>query len=485
MPDPFIEFGNLVPDVVSSYGTDSDQRVRETRAKLYRETPNDNMKQTPLTKIVMSNLGESKQAPEYEWGMESHDDRYVEATAAHDNSNLASAIGATTQTAAGSTVYLQMAADSARQLVKYEEIEMRLLHNTVTHDDHDASLMGMVTAKTIDGANSYLTVTLYEDDEGNGGADGNVLGRYQADTTNNRLIVSPISPAMPEGSALPWTRYREATEKKNYIQTIMAGLGLTGEELSNAQRFNETTYKRYWRQVFDQFNRYIERAILFGTRRHNDTVDVDMGAGEQTLSQYRTGGLLWMFKHADFGGGKNIFDIRTTTTFQDYDFTGKTWEEGGYDYFKLLLEYLSRKSGKNKKLICSAQMKLAILNLFESMTQVHVNTSHKDKWGFDVTRIEGMNADLEIMQHADFSCNPAWQRMGVIIEPDLLWACEKKGRGMTVIRSTKDLKDKSKVQDGFGWRDATKEGIFTTFGFGVDNLDGMCVIKGLGEDFSS
>lgn len=486
MPDPFIEFGNLVPDVVSSYGTTADQRVRETRAKLYREMPNDAMEESPLTKIVMSNIGASKQAPEFEWGMIAHDDRYIKATGAYDSSALNSAISATAQTAAGVTVYIKMAAADARRFVVYEEVEMRFHASTgETHADHDATVHGMVMSRAINGVSSYISVKLYEQDLGNGGVNGNVLGRFAADYSGGGILyVTPISVAMPEGSGLPWHRYREPTEKKNYIQTIMAGLALTGEELTNAQRFDSNTYERYWKQVFDYFNYSIESAILFGSRR-NDTVDVDLGNESQTLSQYRTGGLRWMFKHTDFGDNKNIFDIRRTTTFEDYDFTGKTWEEGGYDYFKLLLLYLSKKSGKRKKLYCSGNAKLAILNLFESMTQVQISPHFKDKWGFEVTRIDGLNCSLEISQHALLSLNPGLQSTGFIIEPELLWGVEKKGRGMTVIRSVKDLKDKAKVQDGFGWRDMTKEGIFTTFGFGADNLDAMCMLKGIGSDFAS
>lgn len=481
-PNPFIEFGNLVPDVVSNYGTNADQRVRVSRAKLYREMPNDHMETTPLTKIVMSNKGQGVGNVKFEWGMDAHDPRYALATGAYTNNTLATPVGATAQTAADATIYLKMSEVNARGFVKYEEIEMRLLATDDTHADHDAFVNGVVMDKAIAGENSYLTVKLLEKDVGGGGVNGNVLGQAFAGSAGS-LYVSPLSVAMPEGSALPWGRYREPTEKYNYIQTIMAGLGLTGEELSNAQRFDETTYQRYWRQTHEKFNSYIERAILFGTRQ-GVSVDVDMGAGLQTLSQYRTGGLRWMFKHEDFGGGKNIFDIRKTTTFMDTNFAGKTWEEGGYEYIKQLLLYLSLKSGSRKKMYCSAQRQQDIMNLFESMTQVTVQPFVKDKWGFTVTKIHGLTCTLEIAAHADLSINPAWQRTAFIIEPEKLDSVSKKGRDMSVIKSVTDLKDKTKVQDGFGWRDATKEGIFTTFGLRVDDLDGMCILNGIGCNFA-
>lgn len=477
MSNAFIEFGNLVSDVVTSYGTDSDQRKRETRAKLYRQLPNSNMKNTPLTKIVMSNPGDSVQNPKFEWGMESHDDRYVQPTGAYEsNTNLNDPVDDEAQ-ASGATIYLKMAAADARQFVEHEEIEVRAIHAT---DDsttgHQANVHAVVTDITINDANSYLTLTLCEEDTSK--------ALYYAFQSGFSAYASPISTAMPEGSQLPWNRYREATEHYNYTQIFMAGLGLTGTELSNAQRFTEQTYERYWRQVHDLFNTYIERAILWGTRQKL-TATVDMGAGSQSVEQYRTGGLRWAFTNSDLGNNRNVFNIRTTTTFQDYNFSGKTWEEGGYDYLKLMLLYLSKKSGTRKQMYLSSEGKLSIMNLFESMTNVHVEPYTKDKWGFEVTKIIGLNCDLELIQHTDLSCNPAWNRIAFILEPEKIQWRSKKGRDMTVIRSAKDLKKKANVEDGFAWRDATKEGIFMDGGLLFDDIDGMAMITNLGCDFAS
>lgn len=112
----YMEFGNLVQDVVSSHGTNADQRIQERRAKLYRQTPNKNMMDTPLTKMVMSNLGSGKEAPEFKWSMQSHDPRFVHVTAGgvHKVDTLNSAVGATEQMDADASVYLKMTANDAR-----------------------------------------------------------------------------------------------------------------------------------------------------------------------------------------------------------------------------------------------------------------------------------------------------------------------------------------------------------------------------------
>lgn len=483
--DAYIAFGDLVPDVVSSYGTNADQRVQVRRAKLYREAPNSSMEEYPITKMIGSDVGSGYEAPEFKWGMESRDDRYVTVSAggAHKVSTLNSAVGATEQMQEDDYVYLQMPLVSARQLNKWDEVLLSLVSDDDSDADHGATLSGQIADRVLNGASSYVKVALYHDDTGNGGVNGNVLGQFNAGDAT--LYLTPISPAMPEGSRLPWSRYREATEKENYIQTIMVGLGLTGEELTNAQVFNEKTYNRYWRQVWHNFNVAKERALIWGTRRKAE-VDADIGTGElQTLSQYRMGGLYWMLNHSDFGNKRRVFDIRQTGSFCDYDFTGKTWKEAGWEFFKQLMLLLSKKSGKTKKMYTSATAKQEIVNFFESMAQVHVDPKHKDEWGFEVTRINGLNCTLDIHQHADFSCNPALEREALIIEPGLINGVHKKGRGLCIIRSVKELKSKQVVESGQSWRDAIQEGIFETLSIEVDNLDAMCWLRNLGRDFKA
>jgi hypothetical protein len=453
---------------------------------LYRQTANSEMEETPLTKMVMSNVGESVENPKFEWGMESRDDRYVTATGAYTDSGLSSSIGSNpaTQTALNAVVYIKMAEASQHQFVVNEEVQIRMLTAIPTNTHNEGILHAQVTAKAANGSSSYIAVKLLEKDIGNGidGGTTNVLARGFTEA-NSTVYVSPIAPAMPEGSTLPWSRYREATEQYNYCQTFMAGLGLTGEELSNAQRFTESTYNRYWRQLDEKFNTYLERTILWSTRRYDNAVSVDMGNGAQPVSQYRTGGLRWALK--ELGGSANIINVQTTGAFMDYDFTGKTAEEGTYDFLKLLMLKLSKKSGKTKKMFVSDETYLFIMNLFESMSNIQIDTNHKDAWGFRVTMIHGLNCTLELHQHADLSCNPSMTRTSFIVEPGKIGWRSKKGRDKTVIRSVKELAKQTKVENGFGWRDATKEGIVMEGGLIYDDLDGMAMIIGLGRDFAS
>lgn len=483
--EDFIRFGQLVQDVVPSAGTDADQRHREVRSKLYRQKANSEMEETPLTKMIMSNPGSPVVNPKYEWGMDARDDRYVKVTGAFTDSGLGTAVTADAQTADGDVVYLKMDETAAKQFVKHEEVQLRL-HNTTddSDPDHEATLQVVVIDRsTINAANSYLQVKLLEDDKGSGILNSNVLGRAFNGTNAANCVcyATPISPAMPEGSMLPWSRYREATMHYNYCQIFMAGLAITGTEASNETIFNENTYNRYWRQLDNQFDTYVERAAIWGSRQYIPDYTVDMGNGSQEVELYRSGGIVWALKN--LAGGKNVINIRQTGQFMDYDFSGVSWEEGAYDFLNLLMLRLSKKSGKTKKMFCSDEAKLSIVNMFQTMTNIQVDSKFKDDFGFDVTKIWGLNCSLELHQHADFSCNPSLKRTALIVEPGKIGWRSKKGRDKTVIRSVKDIP--KNVEDGFGFRDAKKEGIMMDGGFIFDDLDGMALLTGLGRDFKS
>jgi len=482
----FIEFGTVVSDVIASNDTNADQRIREARTKLYRQLPNRNMKRFPLTKIVMSNAGRPSQNPKIEWGMESHDARYVIPTYTFTDA-LSTAV-TNTASAAKSDIYIQMAEASAQQFVKYEEVDFHVISTTDSNPGHEANVKLQVSEDpTLNGANSYIRCRTLEEDTGKALYYGN------GNVATYTAYASPAAVAMPEGSSLPWNRFREVTEHYNYLQTFMAGLGLTGEELSNAQRFDENTYTRYWKQVLDYYHTQIERAIRYGVRNGPaetgtyTAITADMGAGSQSVSQYRTGGLEWMIKNLGSqvisGTPDNYIDIRQITTFQDMDFSASSWATGGYDFIKYLFLYLSQKSDSRKQWHVSSYGKLAIMNLFEGMTNVMVEPFAKNEWGFEVTRIHGLNCEVDLFQDADLSLNPAWQYNSFIIEPENLQWRTKKGRDMTVIKSLKDLKKNTVIEDGFGFRDATKEGIMMEGGLQVDNLDGMAWVVGIGRDF--
>jgi len=287
-----------------------------------------------------------------------------------------------------------------------------------------------------------------------------------------------LSYAAPENSTIPPGRFREPTIVYNYSQIIMAGLSITGSELADKSLFDEETYARYMRQTMDRFHEQFERMIKFGVR-DEFTTTVNYFGQTETVKRWRCGGLRWA--HRTLGG--NYICIPDVGVFEGYDFTGKKWETHGELFMQLLMNKLSKKSGSAKKVFVSSTGRLIFNELFKAATNITVGIYTKDKWGFDVEEIRGMNCKLELHQDAGLSMNPAWERIMFIVEPDKIEFRPRRGRDLTVIRSKKDAK--AAVENGWTWRDGIREGVFIDGTITFDDLDGMAVIEGIGHDFKA
>ncbi len=460
----FIEFGNLIPGTVSQNDSNADYKPADIRAQLYKQMPSEYMQRYPLTKMVLSRRGKIAGQPKVQWGMEALNDHVATITQCYTDSGLSSAVGVSAGTAAASTIYIKLAEAQAKKCRALEEMEVRHcatsgVQGTVMVDIAEVSLAG---------SSSYLKVTTLETDT------DNVLGK------TSLLQGSITSMAVPEGSMLPGGKYVEPTLQYNFSQIIMAGLSITGSELADISYFDEDIYERYLRQTHEDFNSQTERALKFGIRAAT-TASVTIDGYAQTVKRYKMGGLRWM--HKNLGG--NYIRIPEVTTKWGTDFSGKTWAQSGYPFMKLLLHELGKKAGARKVLMASSRTMLDICDMFEGMSNVTIGASFKNAWGFEVTEVRGLNARLQLLQDADISNNTGWENLVFIVEPDKFTMRPRKGRDMTLIRSSADLKKVMQIENGFTWRDAVKEGIVADFSFTVDDLDGQAVIDGWGRDFAS
>jgi hypothetical protein len=467
MPDAFMEMGDLIPGIVTQHSRDANAtllKVRDVRAKLYKQMPSEYMERFPLTKIVMSKKGKPAKSVKVEWGMEALNDFSIKPTGVYDSVALNQQIGGSAATAANTIVYVKCTEAEASKARALEEIELRHLsttgiQGTVQLDISEVQLAGNA---------SYLKCTTLHDD------DDNTLGK------TSLLHGSLVGMAVPEASKLPPGRYVEPTTKYNYSQTVMSALQMSGSELADVEFFDEDQYNRHLRQTHEDFHTQVERAIKFGTR-YAGTVSQTVDGYTKTCKRYKMGGLKWA--HRNEGG--NYLRIPELTTFGGETYTGQTWAEYGYPFMKNLLNVLSAKSGSKKRLLASNTVMMDIMDMFETMTNVTIGGTYKDAWGFEVTEIRGLNCKLELHQDAGLSTNDAWANTVFIVEPGKIEYRPRIGRDFTVIRSKKDLAKAQKIENGFGWIDAIQEGMYSDFTITYDDLDGMAVIEGWGRDFAA
>jgi hypothetical protein len=470
----FIELGNQLAGTLYQQTAESDHKVRDIRAKLYKQYPNEKMQRYPLTKIVMSKRGRTADVSKVEWGMEGYNPRYIDIKGCYSATGDIPGTKITDSSGIGIGDYVYLvptagttAAETAakvKQILPLEEIELRHMAATGVQ----GTIQLDVVSVTQDGHDSYIKCALLETD-----AD-DVLET----SADDELQASMIAYAAPENSMLPGGRYVEPTLVYNYNQIIMAGLSISGSELADKSLFDEENYARYLRQTMDCFHEQLERMFKYGTR-YATTATLTIDGASETVKRYKAGGLRWA--HKTLGG--NHIRIPEVTTFEGYDFTGKTWAEAGYTFIKLLMNRLSKKSGSYKKCLTSSSVRLTVNDLFEDMTNVTIGRVSKDKWGFDVEEIHGLNCKLDLQQDAGLSVNPAWEDTMFIVEPEKLEYRPRKGRDMTLVKSRKDVKQA--IENGWTWRDGIKEGVFIDGTLTFDDLDGMAVIEGIGQDFSS
>jgi hypothetical protein len=459
----FIGVGALVPGTIDLHNTNADHKVRDIRTKLYRQMPNEQMLRYPLTKMVLGSKGRFCDRAKVEWGMEAIDPNYVAVTGVYNDTGLSDQIISSDTVDADATVYVKMAEADAKRMLVNEEIEIRHL----AASGLQTSINLDITAVTLNGASSYLTCKTMSEDN------------TDAVLSNTSLLqASMLSYAAPTNFTLPAGRYTEATIHFNYAQILAQALSISGSEMADKSLFDESNYDRYMRQTMDRFHAQFEHMIKFGTRKEG-TATITVDGASETVKRYRCGGLKWA--HRTLGG--NFLRIPEVGLFEGYDFTGKTWEQGGYTFLKLLMNRLSKKSGSAKKVLTSSTGRLIVNDMFESMTNVTIGTSSRDKWGFDVEKISGMNCEMDLLQDAGLSLNPAWESTMFIVEPSKIEFRPRKGRDMTVIRSKKDAK--AAIENGWTWRDGIKEGVFIDGVVTYDDLDGMAVIEGIGQNFKA
>jgi len=476
----FITLGNLVPGTVAVTNTDEYYKVRDIRTKLYKQYPNEEMERYPLTKIVLSGKGRILDRVKCEWGMDAYDPNYFQVLGVFSDSGLSTAI--TDACTKGTTVYVATSKEDARRVIPMESIELRVIRNDVVEAGAPAEKPGTVHSVMLDVVNKgeiltfgYIQAVLLEDEVSNSNLPCSRANSGQYYSSYGSLI----SYAAPENSTIPPGRYREPTLQFNYSQIIMEGLSITGSELADKSVFDEETYARYYRQTMDRFHEKFERMLKFGVRAEGTGTVSYMGQTE-TFKRWWCGGLSYFIKH---NASDNYIQIPRLTTFEGENFSGKNWANYGEWFFQLLMNKLSKKSGSRKKVFVSSTGRLIINELLKQNTAVEVGPFTKDKWGFDVQEIHGMNCKLELHQDAGLSVNPAWERMMIIVEPEKIEFRPRKGRDLTVIRSQKDVK--AAIENGWTWRDGIREGVFIDGTVTFDDLDGMAIVEGLGENFGS
>lgn len=477
----FVGLGALILDPNVAQDTTDDLRKREIRAKVYRQMQPKHMVKAPLTKAMFSRKGKPIGNNRFEWPRRREISQWGTVAGIYEDPGFAQEYDnavAPADAAEGATVYVEVPASVAADI---QPLETFKIHGVAEQNGLvlDAVEIDYGNANAAPG-NAVIRATLMHADNA---ARGNVLG---SDKAGGNTVIHPLSMAMPELSMLPDGYTEEATLEFNYAQIFSEAFSLSGSKVSDENAFDEDNYKESLRQAHDRFMQQFEWAATFGVRRESTAPVSVVAHGQQKQGRrWFTGGVVSALEANQFPDGtSNYIRINRTAAFEGQDFTGDTWNQGAYDFLKRLMLRLSRWSGNDKQVYMSSAAMQDVLDVFESMSNVMISTDHKDAWGFDVTRIKGLNCTLNLHQHRMFNVIPAYSRAMLIVEPKLISWRPKRGRDITFIDSkgARALAQRG-GNDGWTWRDGVKEGWIADGGIQYDNLEAMAYVDGVGQDF--
>lgn len=435
----------------------TDQRPKSWRETLLYLYPNGDM---PLT-AILSKMGEEQvDDPEFNWWTKKFPEQAGDVTGVYLNTGLSNAYSGTypaggTGAVVGTTVYVKMAEASAK--------EFRVGHQVLLRDASDPYLdvNGKVTARTLNGASSYLTVTLLEADDnsyGIFGASGHTLA-----SCDRAMVIGNIN---AEGAVMPGAITYDPTKYYNYTQIWRTPLSITRTAKKTKLR-GPKAYQEAKREALEIHGVEMEKSFIWGIPTETN------GGGSSSASAYpeRTTGGIIHFVRANVPANFNSYDLNST-------YSGKAWTAtgGGETWLDAMLEQLFRFGSGEKLGICGSSALLAIQALVKAGAHMDI-TPMTTSYGLAVVRWVTPFGTIYLKLHPLMSQESSTRRKVILLEPKNL-----KFRYIddTVFYGEGD---RGEAAPGTNYQrvDATNEEYLTEAGLELHHPDTFMVLDGLGN----
>jgi hypothetical protein len=343
-------------------------------------------------------------------------------------------------------VILQMPEIEARKLVVHYTVQ-------INSETNPATVVGLVTERVINGANSYAKVRIIEPDT------DNVLSE-----TDIRFMI--LGTAVDDFSKLIEPIYHEPKYYNNWLQIQSESLSATGRELNEEERFNEKLYSRMRNQAYQRFLRKREKAFLFGQKKPGNDPELSANNKPRTYSQGIVPALREHYPD-------NFYDFRTDT-----DFSGQSWVAGAVDFMdKILLETGRYTTTNSLYAICGNRFRLGIKAIAEARGGWEI-TTETSKYGFKVDTIQSMEREVKFVTHPEFNENPRYQRSALLLDLD----ANNLRRMVYEGRDEMFIPNNQSSSTGFEWIDGIKEGFHVDEGLRFNRLYSAAWIDGGGLD---
>lgn len=388
------------------------------------------------------------------WPEQDESTQFGTVTDVYTNASLSTAY--TSGGVVGSVEYIKMTAAYAKQLNVGDIITI-----------YSPSVGGVGVAGRVenvvvsDDSNSYAAIKLMRADS------GPILD-------NSDLVWFTSSNSHREGAELPDAIAYEPTYYSNQTQIFMASCEATGTTMANLERVSP----KYWdRQV---------RAALMDLKMKMDWSNIwgVYGTTYENGKPNRTHMGLLEAMRTHLSSPYNFFDFPTTTTITgdpfSTSFAGMTWAEGGWTWFRTIMELISRntKPGTVKQVYCGPGAMEAISRLVEARTN-RVWTSEMTEFGLECTKLSTLNCKLVFMLHPRMVKNSVFHNHAFVTEMRNVHQVTLKGRGLKFI-SGLGGDNAEAYTDGYAFVDGRKAGWICERSIRWNNLTGFAYLTGLG-----
>ncbi|MDI6785125.1 MAG: DUF5309 family protein [bacterium] len=433
----------------------TDQRPKSWRELILFLYPNGSV---PLTAIMSKMKEEKVTDPQYYWWTKKLPEQAGAVTNVYTNSGLSALYSATypnggTGAAAGFTVYVKMAELAASEFRVGHQALMRCL------TDSYLDVNGKVTARTLAGANSYLTVKLLEADDNSFGKFG-AQGRTLA-ACNRIMVVGNIN---EEGAVMPGSLGYNPVKYFNYTQIFRTPLSITRTARETRLRTGDA-YKEMKREALELHGIEMEKALIFGIPTEN------AGGSSDQKPERTTQGIASFIK------------AYVAANFDDYrlnsGYAGKAWDaaDGGEAWLDYFLEQVFRFGSAEKLALCGSGALLGLNQLARSGG--HINLEPRAAaYGIKVIEWITPFGSIYLKTHPLMSQEVTTRNAMILLEP--------KNLVYRFITDTIFFGEGEAKQAGpgtnSGRKDATNEEFLTECGLELWHPDTFMMLDGVGKN---
>lgn len=414
----------------------ADVRPKSWREMILYLYPNG---QAPLTAMLAKLSKEKTPDAEFNWWTQTLASVGVDITNVYTNVTLSSAYGGSGVD--GDTLYVKMAEADAKKFRAGSEVLFRM------KADSTLDCVGKVTGRALNGANSYLSVRLLEDDDNSSSNDISSADRL--------LLVGNIN---AEGAEMPEAIALDPVKFYNLTQIWRTSLSITRTARMTKLRTGDA-YQKAKREALEMHSIEMEMSMLFSIRTEK--------TGANGMPERTTMGLQAAIRS---GAPANIDDFRLNSSY-----TADTWLDSGEDWLDSYFEQLSRwGSGLDGTLgFCGSGALLGINRLAKSSGQLQLQPT-TTSYGLKVNTWTTPFGDIALKQHPLFNHEETMRHAILFLKPANL-----KQRTIT---DTTFYEEGEKQNTGHNRIDGTKEEYLTELGLEYHHPETMGLLYGVGKD---